>query len=190
MSEPKPFQDATVTAALATFGRDGRRRFLVADEVGLGKTVVAKEIARRMSEDGTRPLTIYYIANGHSVSFQNKARVIAFLGKAEREIAVKTPDRLSLIASSTRPKQDVVIYALTPGTSFPGGKARLTGGKKEERAFLKVLLDKAYPAFAASLEEDVLRLNVGDSWQGLVTDAEKKRRAALNRPGTAGGSNS
>lgn len=178
MSEPKPFQDATVTAALATFGRDGRRRFLVADEVGLGKTVVAKEIARRMSEDGTRPLTIYYIANGHSVSFQNKARVIAFLGKAEREIAVKTPDRLSLIASSTRPKQDVVIYALTPGTSCPGGKARLTGGKKEERAFLKVLLDKAYPAFAASLEEDVLRLNVGDSWQWLVTDAEKKRRAA------------
>jgi hypothetical protein len=44
----------------------------VADEVGLGKTIVAKEVARRMSEDGERPLVIYYIANGHAVSHQNK----------------------------------------------------------------------------------------------------------------------
>lgn len=179
MNDPKPFQDATVQAAIRTFeDRAGRRRFLVADEVGLGKTVVAKEIARRMSNDGTRPLTIYYIANGHAVSFQNKARVVAFLDEAQRKKSVETPDRLSMIARSKRPEQNVLIYALTPATSFPGGKVQLTGGRKEERAFLQVLLAKAYPAFASSLKPEILRLNVGNSWDWLVTDAEKKRQGA------------
>ena len=81
MSAPKPFQVAAVDAAFAVFADPGgRRRFLVADEVGLGKTVVAKELARRMSDDGRRSLVIYYIANGHAVSHQNKGRVVGFLG--------------------------------------------------------------------------------------------------------------
>lgn len=179
MSEPKPFQDATVVNAIRAFENQGsRRRFLVADEVGLGKTVVAKELARRMSQGGTRPLTIYYIANGHAVSFQNKSRVVAFLDEVQRKKAVETPDRLSMIARSKRPDQNVLIYALTPATSFPGGKVRLTGGRKEERAFLQVLLEKAYPAFASRLDPTVLRLNVGDSWEWLLVEAEKKRLEA------------
>ena len=179
MSAPKPFQEAAVDAALVAFAdRAGRRRFLVADEVGLGKTVVAKEVARRMSEGGKRPLVIYYIANGHSVSHQNKARIVGFLDDLERKAAVATPDRLSLIAVSKRPDKQVLIYALTPATSFPGANARLTGGRKEERAFLKVLLDRAYPAFARDLDPSILRLGVGDSWDWLVEDAEKKLAVA------------
>ena len=137
MSAPKPFQEAAVDAAFAAFtGRAGRRRFLVADEVGLGKTVVAKELARRMSDGGRCPLTIYYIANGHAVSHQNKGRIVDFLEDAQLKKAIKTPDRLSLIAIEKRPASPVLIYALTPATSFPGARARLTGGRKEERAFL------------------------------------------------------
>ena len=42
MSAPKAFQKATIERALRAFDRRWRvRRFLVADEVGLGKTVVA-----------------------------------------------------------------------------------------------------------------------------------------------------
>ncbi|WP_316191850.1 MULTISPECIES: DEAD/DEAH box helicase [unclassified Bradyrhizobium] len=179
MSAPKPFQEAAVDAALSAFDKQsGRRRFLVADEVGLGKTVVAKEVARRMSKDGERPLVIYYIANGHAVSHQNKGRVVSFLDEPERKAAVATPDRLSLIAVSKRPNKPVLIYALTPATSFPGARARLTGGRKEERAFLKVLLDRAYPAFARDLDRAVLRLSVGASWNWLVEDAERKLAVA------------
>ncbi|SFZ81760.1 Helicase conserved C-terminal domain-containing protein [Devosia enhydra] len=179
MSAPKPFQAAAVDAALSAFANQGgRRRFLVADEVGLGKTIVAKEVARRMSEDGERPLVIYYIANGHAVSHQNKGRVVSFLDEPERKAAVATPDRLSLIAVSKRSDKPVLIYALTPATSFPGARARLTGGRKEERAFLKVLLDRAYPAFARDLDPAVLRLSVGASWDWLVEDAERKLAAA------------
>ena len=44
-AKPKPFQEATVEAVLRAF-RAGRRyrRFLIADEVGLGKTIVAQQV--------------------------------------------------------------------------------------------------------------------------------------------------
>lgn len=179
MSTPKPFQEAAVSAALAAFADvRGRRRFLVADEVGLGKTIVARELARRMSENGRRRLVIYYIANGHAVSHQNKERIVGFLKDSQRKVAIGTPDRLSLIAVSRQPKNPVLIYALTPGTSFPGGRARLTGGRKEERAFLKVLLERCYPAFARDLNPDVLRLSARTSWDWTVKDAERKFAAS------------
>ena len=45
MTTPKPFQQATARAALQAFDdKNGSRRFLVADEVGLGKTIVAQEV--------------------------------------------------------------------------------------------------------------------------------------------------
>lgn len=179
MSAPKPFQEAAVNAALAAFDDLlGRRRFLVADEVGLGKTIVAKELARRMSEDGDEPLVIYYIANGHAVSHQNKGRVVGFLDASQRKAATATPDRLSLIAVAERPDNPVLIYALTPATSFPGARARLTGGRKEERAFLKILLQQSYPAFARDLDPDILRLSARGSWDWAVKDAESKFAAS------------
>ena len=175
MSAPKPFQEAAVDAALATFADlPGRRRFLVADEVGLGKTIVAKEVARRMSDDGRRPFVIYYIANGHAVSHQNKGRIVSFLGDMQRKAATATPDRLSLIAVAKRAANPVLIYALTPATSFPGARARLTGGRKEERAFLKVLLERTYPTFARDLDPDILRLSARGSWDWVVADAETR----------------
>lgn len=179
MSAPKPFQKAAVDVAVAAFADlASRRRFLIADEVGLGKTVVAKEVACRMADDGRRPLTIYYIANGHAVSHQNKSRVVGFLGDSQLQDAIKTPDRLSLIALEKRPATPVLIYALTPATSFPGAKARLTGGRKEERAFLKVLLEEVYPAFARDLNPDMLRLSARGSWDWAVTEAKKKFAAS------------
>lgn len=179
MSNTKPFQTAAVHAALAAFDQtQGRRRFLVADEVGLGKTVVAKEVARRMSEDGQRPLTIYYIANGHAVSHQNKSRVVDFLADDQLGAAINTPDRLSLIAIETRPANPVLIYALTPATSFPGARARLTGGRMAERAFLKVLIEQSYPAFARNLDPDILRLSARGSWDWAIVHAARKFEAA------------
>lgn len=182
MSAPKPFQEATVNAALSAFSNGtGRRRFLVADEVGLGKTVVAKEVARRMSANGNRPLVIYYIANGHAVSQQNKERVAGFLSPVQRKVAIETPDRLSLISLFERPSSPVLVYALTPATSFPGAQTRLTGGRKDERAFLKVLLERSYPAFSRGLDPAILQLRAGDSWQRAVVEA--RRKLASSPPG-------
>ncbi|WP_017903490.1 C-terminal helicase domain-containing protein [Pseudomonas asplenii] len=182
MSEPKPFQAAAVEAALATLENlSGMRRFLVADEVGLGKTVVASELARRLFDKRKQPMTIYYIANGHSVSYQNKSRIVGFLKGSEFQRAVSTPDRLSLIAQQSPPDAQLLIYALTPLTSFPGDKARLTGGRKEERAFLWVLLEKAYPAFAGRLGAEYLQLNAYSSWEWALQQAQA--RFAGSSPG-------
>ena len=57
ISEAKGFQLATAQAALQTLtSEDGPRRFLVADEVGLGKTVVARTIIQEMIKRRRRPL--------------------------------------------------------------------------------------------------------------------------------------
>lgn len=175
MSAPKPFQEAAVDAAYGTLKETtGKRRFLVADEVGLGKTVVARELARRLFETRERPMTIYYIANGHSVSFQNKSRLVGFLDGQDFATAIDTPDRLSLIAQRPRPDAALLIYALTPLTSFPGAKARVTGGRKEERAFVWSLLERAYPAFARQCGAQHLQLSARDSWEWTLEAARER----------------
>jgi type II secretory pathway predicted ATPase ExeA len=80
----REFQTATVKAALAAFAiKGGRRRYLVADEVGLGKTVVARDVIEALSRKAGRSLVVYYIANGSAVAHQNKPRVVEFLDKAQ-----------------------------------------------------------------------------------------------------------
>ncbi|MHA6195023.1 helicase-related protein [Pseudomonas wadenswilerensis] len=178
MSGPKPFQVATAAAALATLGKtEGKRRFLVADEVGLGKTVVAREVARCLFDTFKtcrRSMTIYYIANGHSVSYQNKSRLVGFLDSQDFTTAIDTPDRLSLIAQRPRPDAALLIYALTPLTSFPGAKARITGGRKEERAFVWSLLERAYPAFARQWGAQHLQLSAQGSWEWTLEAARER----------------
>lgn len=175
MSSPKPFQDATVEAVLTAFAdSQGRRRFLVADEVGLGKTVVAREVTRRMLAESRKPFIVYYIANGHAVSYQNKGRIVDFLDEEKRKAATATPDRLSLITVSGVPNSSILVYSLTPATSFPGASTRLTGGRKEERAFLKILLDEVYPALAESLGPEALRLSARGSWDPALANAQTR----------------
>jgi len=68
ISEPKGFQRATAEAALETLTRkDGPRRFLVADEVGLGKTVVARTIIGEMMKR-RRPLVVFYVSSNLNIA--------------------------------------------------------------------------------------------------------------------------
>lgn len=180
MRPARDFQKATVKAALAAFDRKGgRRRYLVADEVGLGKTVVARDVVEAMVKKAKRPLVVYYMANGSAVAHQNKPRVVEFLEPAVAEKAVRTPDRLSLVALSNPPETPVAIYALSPDTSFPRtSRANLSGGKVMERAFIALLLRKAYPSVLAKLPADFLRLQASSGWQpALIAAAERIKKA-------------
>ena len=64
ISKPKAFQEATARAALATFHANaGPKRFLIADEVGLGKTVVARTVVAEMMRGKRTPLVVFYFAS-------------------------------------------------------------------------------------------------------------------------------
>jgi len=170
MPQPKPFQIAAIDAACAALkDKNGSRRFLIADEVGLGKTVVAQQIIERLSgNDRQAPFVVYYITNGQRVANQNRGRLVDFLSEEEQKEAVARADRLNLIPLLPKPKTRVALYALTPGTSFPGKTTRLHAGRKEERAFLSALLTRTYPHLIRKFPEKTMQRNVTSDWEGLV----------------------
>jgi hypothetical protein len=166
----REFQNATVNAAIASLKGKGRRRFLVADEVGLGKTLVAREIVRRLSTDGTRPFTVYYITSNTKVSDQNAQRLVDFLGDASRHV-VSTVDRLGLIPLEGRRPPGLRLYPLAPLTSFPSLSTRPQTGKAGERAFIARLLDRCYPGLEEELPRGFMQQRAVASWAGLYNAA-------------------
>lgn len=170
MPDPKPFQSAAVDAACkALRNKKASRRFLIADEVGLGKTVVAQQIIKKLAGPERRtPFVVYYITNGQRVAHQNRGRLVDFLSEDDQNEAVARADRLNLIPLLPKPKAPVALYALTPGTSFPGKTTRLHGGRKEERAFLSALLTRTYPHLMRKFPEKTMQCNVTSDWDGLV----------------------
>src|ERR1043166_3810342 len=91
-----PFQTATVEAAMQALSprSEGLHRYLVADEVGLGKTVVARAvIAQLQALCPDRRLNVLYITSGQAIAGQNRLRL------AENVLA-QPEDRLSLLATS------------------------------------------------------------------------------------------
>ena len=170
MPQPKPFQEAAIAAASASFqSAGGSKRFLVADEVGLGKTVVAQQIIEHLTRASDhKPLVVYYITNGQRVTNQNRGRLVDFLTPEMQDSAISRADRLNVIPLYETPKTPVALYALTPGTSFPGKKKRLHAGRKEERAFLTALLGRAHPYLIRTIGADRMRCNVKSDWEWLV----------------------
>src|SRR3954466_13112383 len=91
----KPFQEATVRHAVAQLlAPGGSRRFLVADEVGLGKTLVAQGILQHLS--ATRHLNVFYICSSLTIASQNRDNLLEVLRKDLREKAVVDVDRPTL----------------------------------------------------------------------------------------------
>jgi hypothetical protein len=166
MPQPKPFQEAAIDAACANFrAAGGSRRFLVADEVGLGKTVVAQQVIQRLAHTARRsPFVIYYITNGQRVAHQNRGRLVDFLSPDDQKAAISKADRLNVIPLHALPKTPVALYALTPGTSFPGKTTRLHAGKMEERAFLTALLGRTSPRLVRRFPNNTMRRNVKSDW--------------------------
>src|SRR5476649_873588 len=123
ISEPKGFQRATAEAALETLTRkEGPRRFLVADEVGLGKTVVARTIIGELITRRRRPLVVFYVSSNLNIAHQNRAKLLELLPTEEEQKQASAPaDRLTIAANPrNRPKHEKLhLYTLTPDTSVP-----------------------------------------------------------------------
>ena len=181
--EPKPFQRATIKAAIRAFNSGaGARRFLVADEVGLGKTIVASGIVERMSQGRAAPLRVFYVCSNLAIAAQNLARLAWFLPDHERHAAVAKVDRPSLMPTREPPAHGrVQVFSLTPDTALPSRRRRRREGRVEERAFGLALLNEMLPGTISGLHR-TLRMNVGpqrfDSWVRYYRKAIRSRDMA------------
>lgn len=138
----KVFQRRTVDYVFdRLYGQDDPvRQFLVADEVGLGKTMVARGVIARMIEhlwDGAKRIDILYICSNQAIAAQNLNR-LNVLGR--RELAL--PTRMTLVPLQLRGQagldaNKVNFISLTPGTTFD---LRSATGVTQERALLRHLL--------------------------------------------------
>ena len=141
LSGLKDFQRDTVEYAYHRLfeAHDSTRRFLVADEVGLGKTmvargVIAKAIETLQARDVPR-IDVVYICSNAEIAAQNIQKLqIAGTGVASAR-------RLGLLATQIQSLGDVNLIALTPGTSFERHSAT---GIQSERVLLYALLNRSW----------------------------------------------
>ena len=94
------------------------KRYLLADEVGLGKTIIAADVIKRLAEKkGSAPFIVYYICGNQRVTAQNKGKLIAYCDGCETE-----DDRLSMqwcyIKEYIDSKKNIWILPVTPATTF------------------------------------------------------------------------
>ena len=178
ISEAKGFQLATAQAALQTLGpEDGPHRFLVADEVGLGKTVVARTILQELIKRRRRPLVVFYVSSNLNIAHQNRAKLLELLPtEEEQDAASAAADRLTLAANPRyRPNHDKLhLYTLTPDTSVPMYRRRGGFGRLEERALILRLLKGRFPTLDAPWFSKKRRGNQAgdDSWKRALHQHE------------------
>lgn len=141
-----PFQRKTVEHIIDRFyGPGGGTRFLVADETGLGKSIVARGVIARTIEkleDDPRikRIDIIYVCSNTDLAQQNLSRL-----NVTGSDGVALTSRLTLLAKqsarlnakSRSGRKPVNLISFTPGTSFDHGNQ---GGKGEERAMLYLML--------------------------------------------------
>ena len=147
----KPFQRRTVDHVFHRLfvAEDGTARFLVADEVGLGKTLVARGIIARAVDhlwEEVERINIIYICSNGSIARANLSKLHIGIGQ-ERSLAL--PTRLTMLATHLAPRagarslanRKLNFVSFTPGTSFNMGHS---GGQSPERVVLFRLLEPLF----------------------------------------------
>lgn len=148
-------------------------RFLVADEVGLGKTKVAAGVIARATDflranDPKRRIDIVYICSNSGIARQNIKR-LNITGQSAHDL----PDRITLLPRDIKSlrKNDVNFIAFTPGTSL---NIRSSGGRAEERALLFWLLPESW----VKNEKGAVSVLTGemdrDRFQGRIDDLKAR----------------
>src|ERR1017187_5805005 len=144
LSKLKDFQRRSVDFVFnRMYGADPTRRFLLADEVGLGKTLVARgviakaiEHLRTQSQDR---IDVVYICSNGDIARQNISR-LNVTGQPDFQLAT----RITLLPQTVRDMKANALnfISFTPNTSFSLGHST---GRGEERALLYWLLKWTWP---------------------------------------------
>ena len=147
----KNFQRATVDHAFAKLYLDPNptRRFLVADEVGLGKTLVAKGVIARAIEhlqDDVQRLDVIYICSNSDIAAQNVARL-----NVSNQNTFARATRLTLLPLQVGDLEDneLNFISFTPGTTFNMGHR--DGSMAERRVLYHMLTYRRRQRFRRGL---------------------------------------
>lgn len=139
----KDFQLATVDRVHSRFWHqeDPVRRFLVADEVGLGKTMIARGVVAKTIDhlwETVERIDVVYICSNTQIARQNLARLRE--GSAD---AIPHADRLTMLPRviGEMQRQKVNFISFTPGTSF---HVSGSGGWSAERVLIYWMLADAW----------------------------------------------
>jgi len=121
--------------------QDAARRFLLADEVGLGKTLVARGLIARVVDhlwDNTERVDIVYICSNADIARQNINKLNL---TGQREFSLASRITLLPITLKELKKNKLNFVSFTPGTSFD---LKSSLGTQRERALLYWLLEEPW----------------------------------------------
>lgn len=183
----KDFQRATVERIDYLFRHD-QNRVLVADEVGMGKTLIARgtivKTARLRLEEGDDLLKVVYICSNTSIANQNVQKLKV---SSTAKIEGVSDTRLSMLhlkiteQESDKSLQEgfIQLIPLTPGTSF---QMTSGGGTSSERALMFAILSRA-AAFAGHRREleKLLIYRADKAWHSWAKARYEDRVATLEK---------
>ena len=166
LSTLKDFQRNTVEYVFdRMYGKEGADRFLVADEVGLGKTLVAKGIVAKivdsLRQKPGRRIDIVYLCANRDIARQNIDRLNMF--GPER---VSQASRLTLLPLHLKQLQNGPNFiAFTPATALDLGWAT---GVARERALLYWLLRDVWDLAGVAPKNFFQVFKGNDAWDREV----------------------
>lgn len=177
----KDFQLKTVDYVFSQLYMQGRNKMLIADEVGLGKTIVAKGIIAKAFDqfvpDAKKPtFNVVYVCSNQTLARQNLSK-LNFSGDYKAIDYSEDDDRLTGLAYITSGEERKIpfrIKAFTPATSFD---SKTHAGKSDERVLLYRLL-YSYSDMADSrnslkwILKGNRRIN-DDTWENKIWIAEQ-----------------
>lgn len=171
----KDFQKATVEKVVELL--NSNNRVLVADEVGLGKTLIAKGVIAKLVEKHNRqkentPFKVIYVCSNATIALQNLKK----LAIGDTEVSDVSSSRLSMQhlkiyeQNKEANKSLIQLISLTPSTSF-NVTSTSNGGLADERALIYSFVTRL--SFLKNYNKKRLyrffKLNVGkESWKYKV----------------------
>lgn len=147
MNKLKDFQKKTVERIDYLF-RKGQNRILVADEVGMGKTLIARGVivktARLRKEENDNLFRVAYVCSNASIVGQNVRRLDVIGSSNSDSISGTRLSMLHLKLALEEHDEDlhnrfIQLIPLTPGTSF---QMTRSGGTVGERALMFAILHR------------------------------------------------
>ena len=186
MGELKDFQRATVERIDYLY-RNGQNRILVSDEVGLGKTLVARgtiaKFAKLRREEGDDLVKVVYICSNATIAEQNldKLRIVNEVRAEKSDTSRLSMQHLNIFKQENDGNvlnRYIQLIPLTPQTSF---KFSNNAGTVNERALIYTIL-KRVPELEPYCEqlEEIFRFktsswyNSKDSFENEFLQVNKK----------------